>query len=157
MDCYLIFDLLSFSLILKNDFLELSKYRLICKDTNNNIKNNDLYKRKKSARLLKKTLMQLFLNIDLFSEIIKEKKDYKSALYSIYNVGVENDDSFHCFQKNVVDYNKDKFNPFKHLRLFKYLEFNKKIQNGSLNLKMALDHAEKTFSVLRIITINDYY
>ena len=107
--------------------------------------------------MLKKTLTNLTDGVNLydFADIILNKADYKYTINSIYNIGTSNDYTYIHYKYKILDYRNDKFHPVKGLRLFKYFQFKKQI-NASIHLNMALDHAEKPYSIMKARAIDDY-
>ena len=163
---YLILKILTDNLLDKKELKILESLKYTNKNAFNIINKNNLYLRITSAELLKKTLEILDFDIyyfyggDNFYTIQEEIliKYLNSILNNICNIGLLNTATYNNYKINLRDYSKDKLNPFKNLRLFKYKEFKNKIENSdSLLLKMALDHAENPYSIAKAREINEYY
>ena len=67
-----------------------------------------------------------------------------------------NDYGSKLYQKNFFDHRDDKLHPLKNIRKFKYYQIKQQMSN-SIMLKLALDHAEKPFSISKIREIDDYF
>ena len=151
-------------LIVNNYYSLIGCCRLISLEHKKIIDSNKLFGRKKSAELLKKTLINFTRDIGI-NEFVDnilytDKVDYyKYTLNCIYNIGSNtgyNDDNYEQYKYKIVHFRYDKLHPLKRLRLFKY-NMIKKQMASSIYLNMALDHAEKPYSILKAQAINELF
>ena len=153
---YLILEILTDNLLNKKQFKILESLKHTNKNTKNIINKNNLYLRIRSAELLKKVILNLNTNIEHFWET---KYQFNLMLSNIFNIeSFMYDRTYSNYKINIADYSKDKLNPFKNLRIFKYKEFKNEIKNSnSILLKLALDHAENPYSIAKAREINNYF
>ena len=87
------------------------------------------------------------------------RPNFKYILNCVYNVGIQCDcnyDNFKNAYSHSRGYRSDRLHPLKNLRLFKYKEYQNRMKT-SINLNMALAHAERLYSVSKAIAMDDYY
>ena len=132
------------------------KLKLINHNFKNIIDSNILYKRKNNANKLVAVLRDLDMTHNILYQYIEFKCDYKYILNSIYNIGTGTDFTYGVFKKNISEYKNDKLAPFRNIRVYKSLEFKIRMKNSIL-LSMALDHAEKPYSLAKAREIDDYF
>lgn len=157
-------------LLNNNDFTKIKTLTSLCNNNNLYIKNDIMYKRKKSASLLCKlfpdngfdlyTLNELLtptntvINTNsIDSDVIKE---FNTCLRTLFDSNYLNNYGYKLYIKYLLDYRNDKFNPLKNIRKFKYHQIKQQI-SSSIMLNLALDHAEKPFSISKIREIDDYF
>ena len=168
---FLLLEIITSYLLNNNDFTKIKILTSLCNNNNLYIKNNIMYKRKKSASLLCKLFINTGYNLytlnDLFtptntiissnskdSDVLKEYNSYLRTLFD-YNFDY-NDYGFKLYKKNFFDHRDDKLHPLKNIRKFKYYQIKQQMSN-SIMLKLALDHAEKPFSIFKIREIDEYF
>ena len=158
---HIVFECFIFYALDNNNLKMINNLRNVCNEYKMIIDNNIYYKRKKSAYLLSYTFYKLEMNIGedksvLNNDFIENKHDFKYILNSIYNYSVGDDFTYTNYKKNLNDYKYDKFNPLKRMRQWTYCLYKQKM-NISINLNMALMHAEKPYSIAKAREIDDYF
>jgi hypothetical protein len=153
------------SFVLENYYeLIVANLRLVSKNILSVIDFNDLFKRKKSAELLDKTLNYLTYSFAdavgssfyPIGESIETKEDFKYVLNSIYNIATGCDRTYDHYKRNCTYFYQDKLNPLRHCKLYMYQQYKSQIKASTM-LSMALDHAEKHYSIAIAREIDDFY
>ncbi len=167
---HLLFTILTDYCIFNNDFKTINSLNKLDKTINLLIATNELFIKKKSSRLL----INIFLKngydyqevIDIitptntiFNTNKKDNdniKDFNSILRSFYDTYYNENYHFTHYIKTFNEYKKDKLNPMKRLPgiIYKRIEIEK---TKSINLNMALDHAEKKYSLNKAREIGEHY
>jgi hypothetical protein len=137
----------------KSNIYSISLLRVVSSGLRNIVDTNIMYKRKKAAEYLRITLNESGYNMMFYHNLVKwpfsddsRFKDFRIFTHSIYNVGSNfklNDDAFALYKRNLHSYKSDMLDPLHNLRTFKYYEV-KRLIRQSVNLSVALDHADKT-------------
>ena len=168
---FLLLEIITTYLLNNNDFTKIKKLTSLCNNNNLYIKNNIMYKRKKSASLLCKLFLDTGYDLYTLNELFTPTntiitsnskdtdvlKEYNSCLRTLFDYNFDyNDYGFKLYKKNFFDYRDDKLHPLKNIRKFKYYQIKQQMSN-SIMLKLALDHAEKSFSILKIREIDEYF
>lgn len=154
------------SFVLENYYeLIVANLRVVSKSISCIIDANDLFKRKKSAELLDKTLNSLIYSLAeprylccfySISESIETKEDFKYVLNCIYNIATGCDTTYDHYKRNCTYFYQDKLNPLRHCKLYKYQNYKRQIEASPM-LSMALDHADKHYSIAIAREIDDFY
>lgn len=124
----------------------LNSLKLVSILCNNNIKNDIYYNRKKNAYMLCSIISKIDIEYNSIDEFIEDKFGFKYILTSIFNIYCKLDFTYAQYRKQIYSYKNDKLNPLKRLPLHRKNQIQKMIQE-SINLSMALHHAEKIYSV----------
>lgn len=152
----LIFETFIYYVLQENNFKILNNLKLTCNKSNNNIKNDIYYKRKKNAYLLHNTISKIDMNYNDIYDFISFKQDFKYMLNNIYNIYTCTDVTYNNYKQSIYSYKYDKLDPLKRLPIFKKNQIKQKMKSRIM-LNMALDHGEKQFSFNVAREIDDYY
>ena len=158
MDYLLINILISTFINNKYDLSFVLKQSLINKDFYIIIKNNKYFERLISAEKLKIVLSNFSFSNCFFFDSLTQKKYFFRFINSFYNIGCNHkflDYADIYYSRNLYEYNSDKLNVLRHLRLFKYFDFKMTI-NNSLSLSLALNNADKPRFINKL-KIYDYF
>lgn len=143
-----------FNLYFKEKYMKNLRYTN--KELNSCITQNKLYNRKKASYLLSKTFIDLHITTQTIEYMLNDSNDLK-YMFNIFNIygAYGRDPGYEYYQKSLSFYKDDPLNPLKNLRIFAQLNFHSSMQK-SINLKLALSHADKPSHYLRLKETEEY-
>ncbi len=128
---------------------EISIFKYVSKTTNYLYENNYQIKKMICVNYLNKKLHVLLeTGIIEYTNDIKNALEYSELIKILTSILYNNIDPQETVYERL-EYRKDRLNPLKNLRYFKYEEI-KKLKQNSIVLQMALDHAEKPDKLNRV-------
>lgn len=83
-------------------------------------------------------------------------RDFKYLLNCIFDIYTELDISYDYYIKNCGNYKNDPLNTFRRLKFISYIKIKRRMKQ-SIYLNIALDHAEKNYSLAKSRELEDYY
>ena len=156
---------------LLNNYIEtIQKLTILDNNFRDIVLNNTLYKRRKSAQLLKNVFnglgLEYFDIVDLLTptntvtnSIRKDPdclREYKNILVWVSNYYIHGDKSYRNFERNYKDYKLDKFNPLRYQCRISYNLMKRRYKERPI-LAMAMAHADLNFSIAIAREIDDFY
>ena len=156
---YIIIELVSEYLLEKNNIVLLTNLYEVSFEIKMFLFSHHIYKKKKAAFLLNKTIKSLELDIASIQLFYQEKRIFKYILNAFYSSSNTNylyiDQSINTYNLHVFNHKTDYLNPFRRLKLFKRNEFKQRMQNNII-LNLALMHADLSYSHAKANIMSEY-
>lgn len=128
---------------------EISIFKYVSKTTNILYKNNYQINKIKCVNYLN-TKLNVLLESGMieYTNDIKNTSEYTELIKILTSILFNSIDPYQTVYERL-EYRKDRLNPLKNLRYFKYEEI-KKLKKNNIVLQLALDHAEKPDKLNRV-------